>query len=417
MTARKFHPLHKPPAQTIGRRVQPPLPGRPAESGRSAVSGRPRVAWDDWADWVDDIGIALQAAPRLQSAGTFLRSADFLAMTHHSFVCTAPGFSLPADRGAAVDGPEVDGPGRVHRSRRGHLGRTAGRTAGVLLLTGFGTAALAAPPQHSAEAPQPAFHASGGSPSLGLRPIGAPRTVGATVARNLTPAELIPADPPATAPQSTVETVRQTAYLQGGGFTLPPETVSRDSGASRSTVTETQFAAPPLNDNDFSGSTTPLPGAAPPLESPPLQGLQGLQPVPTGGAPLAAPPQSDSQPLRPNASPSDLAPLPQPQLPSHWATVDNCNLVSGPSGYRAEFGFCGAASVMPVGAPAYAPPPMTIMPGAPVIPVAPAGFGCRPLFTLGQENYNVQLGQGIIGQPTAYVPGQSFRNFIRYLSP
>jgi hypothetical protein len=43
--------------------------------------------------------------------------------------------------------------------------------------------------------------------------------------------------------------------------------------------------------------------------------------------------------------------------------------------------------------------------------------GWRPLFTLGQENYNVQLGRGIIGQPTVYVTGQPVRNFLRYLFP
>ena len=43
--------------------------------------------------------------------------------------------------------------------------------------------------------------------------------------------------------------------------------------------------------------------------------------------------------------------------------------------------------------------------------------GYSPLFSLGQENYNVLLGRGIIGQPTVYVPGQPFRNFFRYISP
>jgi hypothetical protein len=43
--------------------------------------------------------------------------------------------------------------------------------------------------------------------------------------------------------------------------------------------------------------------------------------------------------------------------------------------------------------------------------------GLKPLFTLGQENYNVVLGRGLIGQPKAYVPGQGVRNFLRYLTP
>lgn len=47
----------------------------------------------------------------------------------------------------------------------------------------------------------------------------------------------------------------------------------------------------------------------------------------------------------------------------------------------------------------------------------PNNSGYAPLFSLGQENYNVQLGRGIIGQPTVYVQGQPVRNFMRYLSP
>ncbi len=43
--------------------------------------------------------------------------------------------------------------------------------------------------------------------------------------------------------------------------------------------------------------------------------------------------------------------------------------------------------------------------------------GYRPLFSLGQENYNVQLGRGLYGQPTVYVPGQPIRNFFRYIFP
>ncbi|RMF37522.1 MAG: hypothetical protein D6753_17415 [Planctomycetota bacterium] len=48
---------------------------------------------------------------------------------------------------------------------------------------------------------------------------------------------------------------------------------------------------------------------------------------------------------------------------------------------------------------------------------APNNAGFRLLLTLGQENYNVVLGRGIIGQPTVYVPGQNIRNFLRYIFP
>lgn len=64
---------------------------------------------------------------------------------------------------------------------------------------------------------------------------------------------------------------------------------------------------------------------------------------------------------------------------------------------------------------AYVPP--TLPPNLAPNLYTPNNAGYRPLFSLGQENYNVQLGRGIIGQPTAYVPGQHIRNFLRYLSP
>ena len=64
---------------------------------------------------------------------------------------------------------------------------------------------------------------------------------------------------------------------------------------------------------------------------------------------------------------------------------------------------------------AYVPPTFTpnLAPGV----YSANNSGYAPLFSLGQENYNVQLGRGIVGQPTVYVPGQPVRNFLRYLSP
>lgn len=77
----------------------------------------------------------------------------------------------------------------------------------------------------------------------------------------------------------------------------------------------------------------------------------------------------------------------------------------------------GAATFPPPGAVPgnYVPPTLTpnLTPGT----YSPNNSGYSPFFSLGQENYNVQIGRGIIGQPTVYVPGQPIRNFIRYLSP
>jgi hypothetical protein len=64
---------------------------------------------------------------------------------------------------------------------------------------------------------------------------------------------------------------------------------------------------------------------------------------------------------------------------------------------------------------AFVPPTLTpnLTPGL----YTPNNAGFSPLLSLGQENYNVLLGRGILGQPTAYVPGQPVRNFMRYIFP
>ncbi|MFN3191617.1 MAG: hypothetical protein ACE361_13995 [Aureliella sp.] len=86
---------------------------------------------------------------------------------------------------------------------------------------------------------------------------------------------------------------------------------------------------------------------------------------------------------------------------------------------------CNPGSGVALGAPTL-PPPGNV-PGQNVPPtltpnLAPGLYsannnGYSPLLSLGQEGYNVQIGRGIVGQPTVYVPGQPVRNFLRYLSP
>ncbi len=41
----------------------------------------------------------------------------------------------------------------------------------------------------------------------------------------------------------------------------------------------------------------------------------------------------------------------------------------------------------------------------------------RPIVSLTPAPANVMIGQGILGQPKVYVPGQPVRNFLRYLTP
>lgn len=199
--------------------------------------------------------------------------------------------------------------------------------------------------------------------------------------------------------------VRQTVLLQQGGFPLPP--VQAPTGPPVvGSPPPTGFSAPPpvLNQNS-TPSTLPSPATAP--------------------STFAPAPRSTLPPNVPIASTQDYQPIPQPQLGNSYATVDNCSCISPPSGYTAASVGCG--SPVNYGSPGYAPPTGYIAPPSQIAaPFTPPGQftaisgNAAPLpslFTLGQQNNPVQVGQGIIGQPVAYVPGQSIRNFIRYLFP
>ncbi len=93
-----------------------------------------------------------------------------------------------------------------------------------------------------------------------------------------------------------------------------------------------------------------------------------------------------------------------------------------PISYQSSTG-CGQVPYSPLGpqptsgqVPGYYAPP-TIMPNQVPNLYSSNNAGYRPLFGFGQQNYNVQFGRGIFGQPVAYVPGQKFRNFFRYVFP
>ncbi|PNY37293.1 hypothetical protein C2E31_08395 [Rhodopirellula baltica] len=123
-----------------------------------------------------------------------------------------------------------------------------------------------------------------------------------------------------------------------------------------------------------------------------------------------------------------------PSLRSNaFARMDNCNQITPPSHYQymaanVYSGGCGAvapmgyATVAPtslapeIAAPAVMP---TVATTGPMIapPVATPAAPARALISLGQDRYMVQVGQGLWGQPVAYVPGQALRNWLRYFSP
>lgn len=103
------------------------------------------------------------------------------------------------------------------------------------------------------------------------------------------------------------------------------------------------------------------------------------------------------------------------------ASMGNSTVVSPPSSWTAN----GTMDCVPTSATTvprqYVPPeqynPAVLTPDVAPNAYAPQNGGYRPLIALGSPYPNVQVGRGIIGQPTVYVPGQPIRNFFRYLSP
>lgn len=83
-----------------------------------------------------------------------------------------------------------------------------------------------------------------------------------------------------------------------------------------------------------------------------------------------------------------------------------------PTSYLQTSGTLPPASNAGAAAPAVACPPSQAQP---IYSTNNAGY--QPMMTMGQEGYNVQIGRGLLGQPTVYVPGQPMRNFLRYIFP
>lgn len=252
--------------------------------------------------------------------------------------------------------------------------------------------------------------------------------------------------------------VRQAAMMQapdGSGMTLP----SMPPGGYAAPPTYAPPYSPPTMTAPAPTGTTALPPA---LGSSTTSGPINLPvpdmattPLPRGNTTPTLPPQVQPSgpivvtpaprgPASPTTIPGDYAPLPQPQLTTGFATLGNCRNVSAPSGYQSDRiptyapdpASVAQASATGYGGPATVPSAPTVLPPVSVMPLAPGPPGtavaptpvsiggqtivpgpakCQPLLSFGQEKYPVQVGQGIFGQPVAYVPGQSFRNCIRYL--
>ncbi len=128
-----------------------------------------------------------------------------------------------------------------------------------------------------------------------------------------------------------------------------------------------------------------------------------------------------SPPVLPVQPPSVLPNQPQ-SVPATSALPQYASTVGvQPINYQAlQPGYNCPPNIPSNGVPAYVPGavvPPTLPPNLTPQLYTPDNAGYRPLFSLGQENYNVQLGRGIIGQPTVYVAGQPIRNFMRYIFP
>jgi hypothetical protein len=244
-------------------------------------------------------------------------------------------------------------------------------------------------------------------------------------------------------PQNFLQSDVQPQFNGGaiGGYSLPPsQSLPAQLGPSSSAG---PIAPPPIVQEPLPRTVAPgVPAPAPIVQSAPMPTVTpapimapGAMALPPG---MTAVPRFDT-PLGQSGTGGDYAPLSQPRLDSGFATLSNCRNISAPSGYRSDrILTCGPPTsyVTTVGAcgppPIYLPPPAQIGPpvvfppttiAAPAIPMAttqtvlPGPAGHRPLISFGQERYPVQIGQGIFGQPVAYVPGQTFRNALRYISP
>lgn len=230
--------------------------------------------------------------------------------------------------------------------------------------------------------------------------------------------------------------VRQVA-MQSDGFVLPQGI----GGGSQPSAVPNQFAAPPLDMPPGLQSQVP-PGQAAPLQLAPPPSAPALSTAPNNFSQSNIP--STNTPSLGNLAPrslpnyqapplADYQPVAPPQITNGgFATMGDCRLISPPSSYTAmspygNSGGCGYGVTPASFNGAYTPPPAQIAAPAAIPPTGlvplnqvPTGLASAApvgsLVTFGQEAYPVQVGQGLWGQPVAYVPGQSVRNWLRYLS-
>ena len=128
------------------------------------------------------------------------------------------------------------------------------------------------------------------------------------------------------------------------------------------------------------------------------------QMIPTGAIPMMAAPMTQ---WRPVTQPTGLQPA------VYWQAGSAANQVPRLGGQSPAMPAPGVR-LIPCGG-------STIPSVDPYARSTPMGQGSqsryRPIVSLGSVPENYQMGQGMLGQPKVYVPGQPLRNFVRYLTP
>ncbi len=190
-------------------------------------------------------------------------------------------------------------------------------------------------------------------------------------------------------------------------------------------------------DTSSAGSSlgqAPEPFSQPPSSSPlPSTSLTGPS---SGNLPLKRElPRGFEAPGSPNsgvtAGSQDYAPFSPPQLGDQFATMDNSTFVSPPSGYVATTSWgvnclpqTGYASTNTMSQTATTGVGQGVRVSNGLVPFSnPSqlqlhrGVPRGSWVSFGQSQRAVVVGEGILGQPVAYIPGQTVRNWVRYIFP
>lgn len=184
---------------------------------------------------------------------------------------------------------------------------------------------------------------------------------------------------------------------------------------------------------------TPAPTIPAPIPTyPPIAGPVYVAPPPTyiqPQTPVVSTPIPSQTPLASPLAGNSIASAPT-YLAEESTVVNHKPFVSGPPKqvdarrmvsptlFRPAASTCNPCGT---GQPGYAPPVGTVPGGSPMTYIPPTYMpyqpstvpyaGYRSLVGFGQDMSRAQLGRGIVGQPTAYIPNQPVRNIFRYIFP